>query len=65
MATINLTGTWKREVERINSQFIPGQSYAPDAIVPQSTIENSAQGGGNISQLSAPPAGLKAPSIPA
>ena len=65
MATINLTGTWKREVQRINSQFIPGQSYAPDAIVPQSTIENSAQGGGNISQLSAPPAGLKAPSIPA
>ena len=65
MATINLTGTWKREVERINSQFIPGQSYAPDAIVPQSTIENSAQGGGNISQLSAPPAGLKAPTIPA
>lgn len=65
MATINLTGTWKREVERINSQFIPGQSYAPDAIVPQSTIENSPQGGGNISQLSAPPSGLKAPSIPA
>ena len=65
MATINLTGTWKREVERINSQFIPGQSYAPDAIVPQSTIENSAQGGGNISQLSAPPSGLKAPNIPA
>ena len=65
MATINLTGTWKREVQRINSQFIPGQSYAPDAIVPQSTIENSAQGGGNISQLSAPPARLKAPNSPA
>ena len=65
MATINLTGTWKREVQRINSQFIPGQSYAPDAIVPQSTVENSAQGGGNISQLSAPPAGLKAPTISA
>ena len=65
MATINLTGTWKREVQRINSQFIPGQSYAPDAVVPQSTIDHSGQGGTNISQLSAPPAGLKAPTISA
>jgi len=65
MATINLTGTWKREVQRINSQFIPGQSYAPDALVPQSTIDHGGQGGTNISQLSAPPAGLKAPTISA
>ena len=65
MATINLTGTWKREVQRINSQFIPGQSYAPDAVVPQSTIDHGGQDGTNISQLSAPPAGLKAPTISA
>lgn len=65
MATLNLTGTWNREVQRINSQFIPGQSYAPDAVVPQSTIDHGGQGGTNISQLSAPPVGLKAPTIPA
>ena len=65
MATINLTGTWKREVQRINSQFIPGQSYAPDAVVPQSTIDHGGQGGTNISHLPAPPAGLKAPTISA
>ena len=65
MATVNLTGTWNREGQRGNSQFIPGQSYAPDAVVPQSTSDHGGQGGTNISQLSAPPAGLKAPSIPA
>lgn len=64
MATIDLTGTWKQEVNRITNQFIPGQSYAPDAVVPKSTVEVAAVGGGNIGQLSKPPAGLKAPVVP-
>lgn len=64
MATIDLTGTWQQEVTRITNQFIPGQSYAPEAVVPKSTIDVAAIGGGNIGQLSKPPAGLKAPTVP-
>lgn len=64
MATIDLTGTWQQEVTRITNQFIPGQSYAPEAVVPKSTIDVAAIGGENIGQLSKPPAGLKAPVVP-
>lgn len=58
MASIDLRGAWKQDVERINSVYIPGQTMNPSAVVPKVT---SAPGSNGMSQLSKPPKSLQVP----
>jgi len=40
MATIDLTGVWHQEVQRITNQYAPGHGMQPDAVVPITTIKH-------------------------
>ena len=65
MATIDLTGVWHQEVQRITNQYAPGHGMQPDAVVPITTIKHEPVDAGTGSKLSPPPGNLKLPQVPA
>lgn len=64
MATIDLTGVWHQEVQRITNQYAPGHGMQPDAVVPITTIKHAPMDAPSAGQLSTPPGNLKLPQAP-